>query len=61
MKKPFTKFAVLIFVLVAVLQLIRVVEGWTVAIDGFQVPVWGSMVAALVAGVMAAMVFRENR
>ena len=61
MKKPFTKLAVVIFVLVAVLQLIRVVEGWAVSVDGFNIPVWGSVVAALVAGVMAAMVFRENR
>ena len=61
MKKPFTKLAVVIFVLVALLQLIRVVEGWAVSIGGFQIPVWGSVVAALVAGVMAAMVFRENR
>ena len=59
--KPFTMVAVVIFVLVAVLQLVRVVEGWPVTINGLSVPVWGSVVAALVAGVLAAMVFRENR
>ena len=59
--KPFTMIAVVIFVLVALLQLVRVVEGWPVTINGMSLPIWGSIVAALVAGVMAAMVFRENR
>ena len=59
--KTFTMLAVVIFVLVALLQLVRVFAGWDVAINGVHIPIWGSIVAAVVAGVMAAMVFRENR
>jgi hypothetical protein len=61
MTKPFTMLAVVIFSVVALLQLVRVVESWAITINGVQVPVWASVVAALLAGLMAAMVFRENR
>ena len=59
--KPFTTIAVVVFTLVAVLQLVRVLEGWDVAIGGFHVPLWGSIVAAAVAALLAVMVWRENR
>jgi hypothetical protein len=59
--KPFTTIAVVVFTLVAVLQLIRVVEGWDAAIAGVRVPVWASLVAAAFAALLAVMVWRENR
>ena len=59
--KTFTMIAVVIFTLVAVLQLVRVLEGWDIAIGSFHVPMWVSMVAAAVAALMAVMVWRENR
>jgi uncharacterized membrane protein YvlD (DUF360 family) len=59
--KPFTLLAVIVFALVAVLQLLRVAMGWEVTINGFSVPLWGSIVACVVAAVLAAMVARENR
>jgi hypothetical protein len=59
--KSFTTIAVVVFTLVAVLQLVRVVEGWDVAIGGVHVPVWASLVAAAFAALLAVMVWRENR
>ena len=59
--KPFTTIAVAVFGIVAVLQLIRVIEGWDVAIEGFHVPVWASIVAFAFATLLAVMVWRENR
>jgi hypothetical protein len=44
-----------------VLQLVRVLEGWDVAIGGFHVPMWASLVAAAFAALLAVMVWRENR
>ena len=59
--KPFTTIATIVFTLVAVLQLVRVLEGWDVAIGGFHVPMWVSIVAAAFAALLAVMVWRENR
>ena len=59
--KPFTLLAVIVFALVAALQLLRVVMGWEIVINGFSVPPWASIVACVIAAVLAAMVARENR
>ena len=59
--KPFTTAAVIVFVIVAVLQLVRVIEGWAVTIDGFHVPIWASIVACALATLLAVTVWRENR
>jgi hypothetical protein len=59
--KPFTTVAVIVFVIVAVLQLVRVIEGWVVTIDGFHLPIWASLVAFAFAALLAVMVWRENR
>jgi hypothetical protein len=59
--KPFTLVAVIVFALVAVLQLLRVVMGWDVVINGFALPQWASIVACVFAALLAVMVARENR
>ena len=59
--KPFTTIAMIVFTLVAVLQLVRVLEGWDVAIGSFHVPIWASVIAAAFAALLAVMVWRENR
>jgi len=59
--KPFTSIAVIVFLLIALLQLLRFVLGWEVTLNGATVPVWLSGVAFVVAGALAAMVWRENR
>lgn len=59
--KPFTAIAILVFTLVAILQLLRVVMGWEVTIDDFEVPAWASGVAFFVAAGLAVMLWREGR
>ena len=59
--KPFTTAGVVVFVIVAVIQLVRVIEGWDVVIDGFHVPVWGSIVLCVVPALLAVMIWREHR
>lgn len=61
MKKPFTTIAVVFFSLIALLQLLRVLFGWEVTVNGVHIPLWASGVASVVATVLAAMVWRENR
>ena len=59
--KPFTTIATVVFALVAALQLVRVLEGWDVAIGNVHVPMWASLLAAAFAALLAVMVWRENR
>ena len=57
--KPFTTAAVVVFSLVALLQLLRVAMGWAVVINGIAIPPWASIVACVVAAVLAFKVRRE--
>lgn len=57
--KPFTTIAVVVFALIALLQLLRAVAGWQVTVNGMAVPIWASVIAFLVAGSLAIMLWRE--
>jgi hypothetical protein len=47
--------------LVALLQLIRALLGWEVIINGFSVPIWASVIVAVIAGGLALMILKESR
>ena len=57
--KPFTTIAVVVFLLVALLQLLRVLSGWEVTVNGMAIPIWASVVALVVAAALATMLWRE--
>jgi len=59
--KPFTLIAVVLFSLIALLQLLRFGLGWEVAVNGVTVPVWVSGIAFVIAAGLALMVWREMR
>ena len=61
MKKPFTTIAVGIFTLVALLHILRLVFGWEVMFEGNVVPMWVSVLGAVIAGGLAMMLWRESR
>jgi hypothetical protein len=48
----------IIFFLVAILHLLRFIFQWNVMIGGWQVPMWASIVAVLVAGFLGFAGFR---
>jgi hypothetical protein len=52
--------AALIFMLVAVVQLIRAVAGWPVTIRSVSIPVWASWVAFVVAAALAWLGFTAS-
>jgi hypothetical protein len=58
--KPFTFLAVLVLALVALVQLARFLLGWPVIINGVQIPLWVSAVAAALAVFLAVMLWRET-
>ena len=57
--KPFTNLAIAIFILVAVMHLLRLVFGWEVTLDGMVVPMWVSIMGFLIAGALAYFLWRE--
>lgn len=59
--KPFTTLAVVVFSLVALLQLLRVVLGWEVTVNGILIPLWASAIACLIAATLAWKLWRETR
>lgn len=59
--KPFTTVAVVVFALVALVQLLRVVQGWDVVVNGVMIPIWASGIAIIVTAALAIMVWRESR
>ena len=61
MNKPFTLVAVVVFSVVALLQLLRLLLGWEITINAITIPLWASGVALVVAAGLAAMVWRERR
>ena len=59
--KPFTFLACLLLALIALLQLTRVLLGWDVAVNGVTVPLWASVIAAIVTGSLSLLTWRESR
>ena len=57
--KPFTTVAVVVFALVALLQLVRVSMGWVITVNGNTVPLWVSVIVAVFAAVLSVMLRRE--
>lgn len=59
--KPFTSLACLLLALIALLQLTRVLLGWDVTVNGVTVPLWASVIAAVVTGSLSLLTWRESR
>lgn len=59
--KPFAAISILVFSMIAILQLVRFILGWEVSVNGFTVPVWVSGIAFVVLGGLAGMLWREGR
>jgi hypothetical protein len=59
--KPFTTAALIILALVAIVHALRLLMGWSVAVNGFDVPMWLSVVAFVVSAGLAVGLWRETR
>ena len=57
--KPFTTIAVVLFLLIALLQLLRFLLGWEIIVNGILIPVWASGIAFVIAAALAVMLWRE--
>ena len=59
--KPFTLLAVLVFTMVALVHLLRLAFGWQVTFDGAAIPMWASVLGAVIAAGLAVMLWLESR
>ena len=59
--KPFTTIAVVAFLVICLVHILRIIFGWEVVIAQVVVPIWASGVGALLSGLLAVMVWKESR
>ena len=55
-----TKVAAVVFLLIALLQLLRAVLGWEAKVNNWSAPIWLSLVAVLIAGTLSYLLFKED-
>ena len=58
--KPFTSLAVFFLAVFGLLHLLRLIGGWSVVVNGYELPLWASGIALVVSWALAAMVWREH-
>lgn len=59
--RRYTRLSGLFFALLAGVQLLRVILQWPVYVGDMSIPLWASMIAALVAGLFAIWAYRVRR
>jgi hypothetical protein len=59
--KPFTTIAVVVFAVICIVHILRLVLGWEANVNGTSIPTWASIVGALISGLLAIMVWKENK
>ena len=59
--KPFTKIAIVVFAMICVAHSLRLVLGWEAKFNNFDIPIWVSVIGALFSGLMAVMLWKENK
>lgn len=60
-KKMFLQVVGVIFLIIAVLHLLRLVYGWEAILGGWMVPMWLSGIAVLVTGYLSYSGFRLSK
>ena len=59
--ETYARVAAAIFALIAVLQLVRAIQGWSVTLGETTMPLWPSWIAFIVAALLAWMGFAAAR
>jgi len=59
--KPFTTIAVIFFAIICIVHVLRLIFGWEANINGMTIPMWISILGALVSAVLAVMVWKEKK
>jgi hypothetical protein len=59
--KPFTTVAVVVFAVICLAHILRLIFGWEASMNHTEIPVWVSIIGALVSGLLAVMLWKENK
>jgi hypothetical protein len=59
--KPITRIVSVLLFLIAIMHLLRMIFDVRIVADGYVVPMWISLIACLVAGALAVLLFKEGR
>jgi len=59
--KPFTTIAVIVLAILALAHAYRFVRGLEIVVNDNVIPLWVSALVALIAAVLALMVWRESK
>jgi hypothetical protein len=57
--KPITTLAIAIFILIAMVHLLRLVYGWEATVNNVVIPMWVSVMGLLIAGALAYFLWRD--
>ena len=57
-QKTYNTITALLFLVVAVLHLLRIIFGWAAQIGGLSIPLWASWLGLIVSGALAYFGFR---
>jgi hypothetical protein len=57
--KPFTLATVIFLALLAFVHVLRVALGWSVTVQGVDIPTWPSLVAIVIAAGLAYLLWQE--
>ena len=60
MKRPASLVAAILFIVMAIAQLCRVILGVNVVAAGTEIPVWPSVIAAVVLAALAVWLLKER-
>ena len=58
--KPFVTATVAILALVTIVHVVRLLAGWSVSVNGIDIPMWVSVIALVVAAGLAFGLWRES-
>jgi hypothetical protein len=59
-QKTYNTITAVVFLIVALLHLLRIIFGWSAEIGGVTIPMWVSWLALLVSAALAYFGFRQN-
>jgi hypothetical protein len=59
--KPFTTTAIAVFLLIALMHILRLVLGWEVTVNTVIIPMWVSVLGLVIAAGLAWLLWVENR
>lgn len=59
--RPVATVAAILFALIALLQLLRLMLGWDIMVNGTHIPLWASGLAFTLAAVIAILLWMESQ